>query len=60
MEAFRKQTKLIFISDEKNFIQDQKINLQNNRRLCSDPRDVNFMMSTKSSTVVIVIGVISN
>ena len=33
----RKDIKLIFFSDEKNFTQDQKINRQNNRWLCSDP-----------------------
>ena len=55
-----KKTELIFLSDEKNFTQDQKINRQNNRWLCSDPKDVPVVMSTKFPTAVIVLAVISS
>ena len=44
------------IGRKKNFPQDQKIN----RWLCSNPRIVPVIMSTKFPTAVIVIGVNSN
>ena len=60
MNHGKKRAKLIFFSDEKNFTQDQKINRQNDRWLCSDPRNIPVVMSTKFPTAVMVLGVISN
>ena len=51
---------LIFYSDEKNFSQDQKVNRNNNRWLCSDPSDVPIIMATKFPATVMVLGVVSN
>ena len=51
---------LIFFSDEKNFCQDQKVNVRNDRWLCSDPEEVPIVMSTKFPATVMVLGVISN
>ena len=56
----RKKTSLIFFSDEKNFTQDQKVNRQNDRWLCHDPKQVPVVMSTKFPSTVMVLGVVSN
>ena len=56
----RKKTNLVFCLDEKNFTLDQKVNKQNNRWLCSEPRQVPVVMSTKFLAAVMVLGVISN
>ena len=56
----RKKTNLVFFSNEKNFTLDQKVNKQNNRWLCSEPRQVPVVMSTKFPAAVMVLGVISN
>jgi hypothetical protein len=47
---------LIFFSDKKNFLQDQKVNRRNNRLLCSDPTEVPIVMATKFLANVIVLG----
>lgn len=47
---------LIFYSDEKNFNQDQKVNSQNNRWLCQDPKEVPIIMKTKFPANVMVLG----
>ena len=49
-----------FFSDEKNFTQDQKVNQQNDRWLCEDPKEVPIVMSTKFPASVMVLGVVSN
>ena len=51
---------LIFFSDEKNFMQDQKVNRRNNRWLCSDPTEVPIVMATKFPANVMVLGIMSN
>ena len=51
---------LWFYSDEKNFNQDQKINRQSDRWLCANPSDVPYVMHTKFSATVVVLGVVSN
>jgi transposase len=51
---------IIFFSDEKIFSQDQKTNRQNDRWLCSDPKDVPIVMHTKFPASVMVLGVISS
>ena len=51
---------IIFFSDEKIFTQDQKTNRQNDRWLCSDPKDVPIVMHTKFPASVMVLGVISS
>jgi hypothetical protein len=51
---------LIFYSDEKNFNQDQKVNSQNNRWLCQDPKEVPIIMKIKFPAHVMVLGVVSN
>ncbi len=51
---------LIFISDEKNFSQDQKVNKKNNRWLCADISEVPIVMATKFPATVMVLGVVSN
>ena len=56
----RKNTNLIFFSDEKNFIIDQKVNRQNDRWLCDDPKKVPVVMSSKFPASVMVLGVMSN
>ena len=49
-----------FLSDEKNFDQDQKINQRNDRWLCQDPADVPHIMHTKFPATVIVLDIVSN
>jgi hypothetical protein len=51
---------LIFFLDEKIFSQDQKVNRENNRWLCSDISEVPIVMAIKFPATVIVLGVISN
>jgi len=51
---------LRFFSDEKNFIQDQKVNRQNDRWLCDDPFKVPTVMHTKCPSSVMVLGVVSS
>jgi hypothetical protein len=51
---------LIFFSDEKNFLQDQKIYRKNNPWLCADISEVPIVMVTKFSATVMVLGVVSN
>jgi hypothetical protein len=54
------QNIFIFFSDEKNFWQDEKVNLRNNRWLCDDPSEVPIVMKTKFLATVMVLGVVSN
>ena len=56
----RKNTNLIFSSDDKNFTQVQKVNRQNNRWLCDDPEQVPVAMSTMFPATVMVLGVVSS
>jgi hypothetical protein len=51
---------LIFFSDERNFLQDQKVNSRNNRWLCDDPSEVPIIMKTKFPETVMVLRVVSN
>ena len=51
---------LRFFSDEKNFIQDRKVNRQNDRWLCEDPSDVPTVMHSKFPASVMVLGVVSS
>ena len=51
---------LIFFSDKKNFLQDQKVNRKNNRWLCSDISKGPIMMASMFPATVMVLGVISN
>ena len=51
---------VIDFSDEKNFIIDQKVNRQNDRWLCDDPKKVPVVMSSKFPASVMVLGVVSN
>ena len=51
---------LRFFSDEKNFIQDRKVNRQNDRWLCEDPSDVPTVMHSKFPSSVMVLGVVSS
>lgn len=51
---------LRFFSDEKNFIQDRKVNRQNDRWLCEDPADVPTVMHSKHPASVMVLGVVSS
>lgn len=51
---------LRFFSDEKKFIQDQKVNRQNDRWLCDDPFKVPTVMHTKCPSSVMVLGVVSS
>lgn len=51
---------LRFFSDEKNFIQDRKVNSQNDRWLCSDPSEVPTVMHSKFPASVMVLGVVSS
>jgi transposase len=51
---------LIFFSDEKNFSQEQKVNSQNDRWLCSEPEEVPVVMTPKFPATVMVLGVISS
>lgn len=51
---------LRFFSDEKNFVQDMKVNVQNNRWLCADPSDVPVVMHSKVPASVMVLGVVSS
>jgi hypothetical protein len=50
----------IFFSDEKNFIQDQKVNRRNISWHCSDPTDVPVVLATKFPATVMDLGVVSN
>jgi hypothetical protein len=48
--TIRKQAnpnQIIFFSGEKNIYQDQKTNTQNNRYLCSDPKNVPIVLHTQ-------------
>jgi transposase len=56
----RTPEQLIFFSDEKNFSQDQKVNRQNDRWLCSEPDEVPIVMATKFPATIMVLSVISN
>ena len=49
-----------FFSDEKKFIQDKLHNRQNDRFITDDPEEVLIVMSTKFSTSVMVLGVVSS
>ena len=49
-----------FFSEEKNFVQDQKVNRKNNRWLCKGPDEVRTTMHTKFPASVMVLGVVSN
>lgn len=49
-----------FFSDEKNFVQDQKVNRKNDRWLCKTPDDVPTIMHTKFPASVMVLGVVSS
>jgi hypothetical protein len=52
---------LFFFSNEKNFSQDQKINIYiNNRCLCSDISEVPRVITTKFLATVILLAVVSN
>jgi hypothetical protein len=51
---------LIFFSDEKNFLQDQKITSKNNRWLCADISVVPIIMATKFPATTMVLGIVSN
>lgn len=49
-----------FFSDEKNFVQDQKVNRRNDRWLCKGPDEVSTVMHTKFPASVMVLGVVSS
>jgi hypothetical protein len=51
---------LIFLSDEKNFRQDQKVNKKNNRWLFADISEVPFVMAIKFPATVMILGVVRN
>lgn len=51
---------LRFFTDEKNFIQDRKVNRQNDRWICEDASDVPTVMHTKFPASVMVLGVVSS
>jgi hypothetical protein len=51
---------LIFLSDEKNFSQDQKVNSRNNKWLCDNPSEVPIAMKMKFPLTVMVLEVVSN
>ena len=51
---------LRFFSDEKNFVQDMRVNVQNDRWLCSDPSDVPVVMRSKMPASVMILGVVSS
>ena len=48
-----------FFSDEKDFCQDEKHNMQNNRWLVCCPRDTHHVMQTEFSQTVMVFGCVS-
>ena len=48
----------MFLSDEKNFNQDQKVNRKNDRWLALDRSQVPLVMSTKFLTNVMVLGIV--
>ena len=48
-----------FFSDQINFCQDQKHNMQNNRWLAYSPKDTPHVMQTKFSQTVMVFGCVS-
>ena len=50
---------ILFLSDEKNFYQDQKHNKQNNRWLAYSPKDTRRFMHTNFSQTVMVFGCVS-
>ena len=49
-----------FFSDEKNFVQDQKVKRKNDRWLCKGPDEVMTVMHTKFPASVMVLGVVSS
>lgn len=49
---------LRFFPDEKNFIQDSKINRQSDRWICQDASEVSTFMHTKFPESVMVHGVV--
>ncbi len=51
---------LSFFSDEKNFVQDMKVNVQNDRCLCNDPSDIPVVMHSKVPASVMVLSVVSS
>ena len=51
---------LWFFSDEKIFVQDQKVNRKNDRWLCQSPDEVPTVMHTKFPASVMVLGVVSS
>lgn len=51
---------LWFFSDEKNFVQDQKVNRRNDRWLCQTAGEVPTVMHTKFPASVMVLGVVSS
>lgn len=51
---------LWFFSDEKNFVQDQKVNRRNDRWLCQTSEEVPTVMHTKFPAAVMVLGVVSS
>ena len=48
------------MSDVKNFDQDEKINIRNDRFLCQDPYEVSRIMYNKFSTTLMVLEVVSH
>ena len=56
----RKESNMLWFSDEKNFCQDQAHNRQNHQWIAICPNDVPRVMKTKFPNTVMVFGVISS
>ena len=51
---------LLWSFSDENFVQDQKLNCKNDRRLCKSPDEVPTVMHSKFLASVMVLGVVSS